>query len=100
MLRRSRRTSWPPRKMAHGGARAPAVPGPDIVVRHMTLGRLVLMGIAGVAAVAQPATDLSADDRAAIQELMTKYAQALSGCKAAEFADLFVSGAGAFASGF
>jgi len=58
------------------------------------------MGIAGVAAVAQPATDLSADDRAAIQELMTKYAQALSGCKAAEFADLFVSGAGAFASGF
>ena len=48
---------------------------------------------------AQPTVELSSDDRAAIQELMTKYAQALSGCKAPEFADLFVP-TGAFASGF
>jgi hypothetical protein len=56
--------------------------------------------LAGVSAVAQPATSLSADDRNAIQELMGKYAQALSGCRAAEFADLFVPSTGSFASGF
>jgi SnoaL-like domain len=54
----------------------------------------------GTAAIAQPVTTLSADDRAAIQELMTKYAQALSGCRAEEFADLFVPETGSFASGF
>lgn len=55
---------------------------------------------AGAAAMAQPAVSLSADDRAAIQALMGQYAHALSGCRAAEFADLFVPETGYFASGF
>ncbi len=49
--------------------------------------------------VAQPATSLSDDDRSAIQTLMGQYSQALSGCKAADFADLFLPD-GVFASGF
>lgn len=55
---------------------------------------------AGASASAQPAATLSTDDRSAIQALMTQYAQALSGCRAAEFADLFVPETGSFASGF
>lgn len=54
----------------------------------------------GVLARAQPATNLSTDDRTAIQGLMAQYAQALSGCRAMEFADLFVPETGYFASGF
>ncbi len=56
--------------------------------------------LAGVTAIAQPPTSLSADDRSAIQALMTQYAQALGGCRAAEFADLFAPETGSFASGF
>jgi len=48
-------------------------------------------------AVAQPT--LTAEDRIAIQALMGQYSQALSGCRAEEFADLFTPN-GAFASGF
>lgn len=55
---------------------------------------------AAESASSQPAINLTADDRAAIQALVTHYAQALSGCHAAEFADLFVPGTGYFASGF
>jgi hypothetical protein len=51
-------------------------------------------------AVAQPVASLSAEDRGAIQALVTQYAQALSGCRAAEFADLFVPETGSFVSGF
>ncbi len=66
-----------------------------------TAPRLLLaLLFTGALAVAQPVTSLSADDRAAIQALMGQYAQALSGCRAAEFADLFVPGTGSFASGF
>ena len=63
---------------------------------------VILLGafLAGASAFAQPATSLSADDRSAIQALMTQYAQALFGCRAAEFADLFVPESGYFASGF
>ena len=62
----------------------------------------ILLGAlsAGTSALAQPATSLSPDDRSAIQSLMTQYAQALSGCRATEFADLFVPETGYFASGF
>jgi hypothetical protein len=56
--------------------------------------------LASTATVAQPATSLNADDRSAIQALMTQYAQALFGCRAAEFANLFVPESGYFASGF
>jgi hypothetical protein len=51
-------------------------------------------------AIAQPATSLTTDDQNAIQALMTQYAQALAGCRGAEFADLFVPQTGFFASGF
>jgi hypothetical protein len=61
---------------------------------------LLAICFAGAGAIAQPAASLSADDRSAIQALMTKYAQALSGCRAMEFADLFVPETGSFASGF
>jgi hypothetical protein len=54
----------------------------------------------GNSAFAQSPTNLSAGDRSAIQALMGQYARALSGCRAAEFADLFVPETGYFASGF
>ncbi|HEY4361150.1 MAG TPA: nuclear transport factor 2 family protein [Bryobacteraceae bacterium] len=63
-----------------------------------TCGILLAAVLGGAFATAQPS--LSADDRAAIQALMTQYSQALSGCRAADFADLFVPSTGAFASGF
>jgi hypothetical protein len=64
--------------------------------------RVVLLAsfFLGTSALAQPVTSLSADDRRAIQTLVTQYAQALSGCRAAEFADLFVPETGSFVSGF
>lgn len=54
----------------------------------------------GTSAIAQSTTSLSAEDRSVIQALMAQYAQALSACRAAEFADLFVPDTGYFASGF
>jgi SnoaL-like domain len=65
-----------------------------------TYGILLGTFIAGASALAQSTTSLSIDDRSAIQSLMTQYAQALSGCRAVEFADLFVPETGYFASGF
>jgi hypothetical protein len=47
------------------------------------------MSLVGTSALAQPATRLRADDRTAIQALVSQYAQALSGCRSTEFADLF-----------
>ncbi|HVY64451.1 MAG TPA: nuclear transport factor 2 family protein [Gammaproteobacteria bacterium] len=46
------------------------------------------------------AENLTAEDKAEIQQLSASYLTALSGCKAEAFADLFVPGTGAFASGF
>ena len=46
------------------------------------------------------AQSLTAADNAAIQQLSASYMQALFGCKAEEFADLFVPDTGSFASGF
>src|SRR6185436_8852956 len=51
-------------------------------------------------AVAQPPASLSDEDRSAIQQLMGSYSRALGECRAEDFADLFVPGTGAFASGF
>ncbi len=45
-------------------------------------------------------TTLTADDRTAIQALMGQYSQALSSCRASDFADLFVPETGYFSSGF
>src|ERR671913_1109314 len=56
--------------------------------------------IAAASLVAQPATNLSADDRSAIQALAASYARALAECRAEEFAALFVPETGYFASGF
>jgi SnoaL-like domain len=58
------------------------------------------MCIAAASLVAQPATNLSADDRSAIQALVASYARALAECRAEEFAALFVPETGYFASGF
>src|SRR5579862_4504173 len=64
--------------------------------KSSTSGILLATIFVGVPALAQPANyDLSA-----IQALTAQYAQALSGCRAEEFADLFVPETGAFASGF
>jgi hypothetical protein len=44
----------------------------------------------GSAAAQQPARELTAQDRAEIQELVTKYARALSSCASQEYASVFV----------
>lgn len=64
--------------------------------------RIILLAtfFIGSSAFAQPAANPGAEDRAAIQALMGQYSQALTGCKAAEFAGLFVPETGYFASGF
>ena len=69
------------------------------ILKSSTYG-ILLAAFFVASAVAQPGTSLSADDRSAIQALMTQYAKALSGCRAAEFADLFAPETGFFASGF
>jgi hypothetical protein len=61
---------------------------------------LTLLFVVASAAAQQPVTSLGAEDRNALQALMSRYAQALAGCRAAEFADLFVPETGYFASGF
>lgn len=48
----------------------------------------------------QPAAKLTADDKDAIQSLVSRYAAALGQCHAEEFADLFVPQTGEFLSGF
>ena len=64
-------------------------------------GRILLATlIVSASAAGQPAASLSAEDRSALDALMTRYAQALAGCRAAEFAGLFVAETGYFASGF
>jgi hypothetical protein len=70
------------------------------ILTSSTCGFLLATFFAGISAIAQPAATLSADDRSAIQALTTQYAQALGGCRAAEFADLFAPETGSFASGF
>jgi hypothetical protein len=60
---------------------------------------LVLALLICTSASAQTPTALPPDDATAIQALVTGYAQALSGCRAAEFADLFAPDTGYFASG-
>ena len=62
-------------------------------------GLFIAVLLAATCATAQ-AQSLTADDRAAIQELSASYMKALFGCKAEEFADLFVPDTGSFASGF
>ena len=62
-------------------------------------GLAVVALLGGACATAQ-AQSLSDADKAAIQALSANYMTALFGCKAEEFADLFVPGTGAFASGF
>jgi ketosteroid isomerase-like protein len=53
----------------------------------------------GATASAQTPASLSADDRSAIQALVTGYARALGACSAEEYADLFAPDTGYFASG-
>src|SRR5690349_22825539 len=53
----------------------------------------------GTAAFAQTPTTLTAEDRTAIQGLVSGYARTLSSCAAEEYADLFAPRTGYFASG-
>jgi hypothetical protein len=69
------------------------------MTRTYAIGILIVALTTGGSAYGQ-LTSLSTEDRAAIQGLMGQYSQALSGCRAEEFADLFVPEIGAFASGF
>lgn len=61
---------------------------------------LILSVLSAATVVAQPSTELSAEDREAIQDLMAGYARSLAQCRAEEYADLFVPETGYFASGF
>ena len=65
-------------------------------------GIVLAMALTAACAAAQsaPATvqSLTDDDRTAIQVVVSQYAEALGGCRASEFADLFAPGTGAFAS--
>jgi hypothetical protein len=68
-------------------------------MKHWRSGSCIAAFLMAACAVAQ-AQGLSADDKSAIQELSASYVKALFGCKAEEFADLFVPDSGSFASGF
>jgi hypothetical protein len=70
------------------------------MLKPRTYSFLLATFLAGTTVIAQSPRSLSTDDRSAIEALMTQYAQALSGCHAVEFADLFVPETGYFASGF
>ncbi len=70
------------------------------ILKSSTCGILLAALFAGASAIGQSPASLTTEDRSAIQALMSQYAQALSGCRAAEFADLFVPETGYFASGF
>lgn len=70
-------------------------------MRHSrTSSVLVVALLVAAGASGQTPASLTPDDRSAIQALTASYLQALSGCRAEEFADLFVPEAGYFASGF
>jgi hypothetical protein len=57
------------------------------------------MVLLSTGAFAQTPQTLSAEDRTAIQALVSGYARTLSSCAAEEYADLFAPGTGFFASG-
>jgi hypothetical protein len=67
-------------------------------LKSRLLGSLVAILLLSISAAAQLPT-LTAEDRSAIQGLVTGYAQALAGCRAEEYADLFAPDIGYFASG-
>ena len=62
-------------------------------------GLIVAALLAAMCMMAQ-AQSVSAEDKAAIQQLSASYMTALFGCKAEEFADLFVPDTGMFVAGF
>jgi len=59
----------------------------------------VVILLLSASAFAQSPQTLTAEDRTAIQTLVSGYARALSSCAAEEYADLFAPGTGFFASG-
>src|SRR5215831_11570199 len=67
--------------------------------RYMSLVAAIVLA-APSATWGQPPGSLTADDKAAIQSLVSSYAAALGQCRAEEFADLFVPQTGSFLSGF
>ena len=67
------------------------------MLRH-TCGVSVILFLSA-SSFAQTPRPLTADDRTAIQALVSGYARTLSACAAEEYADLFAPGTGFFASG-
>src|SRR5262245_20923972 len=67
------------------------------MLRHICGWAAILL--LSTAAFAQSPQTLSAEDRSAIQALVSGYARTLSSCAAEEYADLFAPGTGFFASG-
>jgi hypothetical protein len=63
------------------------------------IAALVALPVLGTSAPAQAPATLTADDRTAIQGLVSGYARALAACNAEEYADLFAPESGYFASG-
>jgi hypothetical protein len=61
---------------------------------------LVGLALLSVQAFSQTPEQLSTEDRGEIQALSASYAEALSACRAEDYAALFVPGSGYFASGF
>ena len=73
------------------------------MMKRTLIGLAAIMGVAVIAPLrAQTgrgtAGELTAKDRAEIQDLVTRYARALAGCAAEEYADLFAPGDGYFFS--
>jgi hypothetical protein len=71
----------------------------------MQISRLNVYGrvtavLLGAVCAASHAQGLGDADKAAIEQLSARYLSALNGCKAEEFADLFVPGSGQFVAGF
>ena len=69
-----------------------------IPVLRQCCGCVVVLWLSATAFAQTPPT-LTAEDRTAIQALVSGYARTLSSCASAEYADLFVAGTGYFASG-
>jgi hypothetical protein len=69
-------------------------------MKTRTILRMLAVVVIPVLCAGQSPQTLTSQDKTEIQALVTGYARALSSCAANEYADLFASGTGYFASGF
>ena len=82
----------------HGNRPELSLPAMRIQLLRRCLGCALLICLTTAASAQTPAT-LAAEDRTAIQGLVSGYARTLGACAAEEYADLFAPGTGYFASG-